>query len=193
VVLTTAPRTTASLLRALAPEAARDLETIPSAGLNVVALGFRRDAFRGTPDGYGFLAAPGAAPEHELNILGALFESNLFPDRAPEEHVLVRVMVGGAERPDLVTKRDDELVAISMKALDRMVGLERGPERTWIVRQEDAIPQYQVGHRTLIGGIAKRLDALPGIHLTGNGFRGVSVGALLEDAEKVAERVLAAA
>jgi oxygen-dependent protoporphyrinogen oxidase len=193
VVLTTAPRTTASLLRALAPEAARDLETIPSAGLNVVALGFRRDAFRGTPDGYGFLAAPGAAPEHELNILGALFESNLFPDRAPEEHVLVRVMVGGAERPDLVTKRDDELVALSMKALDRMVGLERGPERTWIVRQEDAIPQYQVGHRTLIGGIAKRLDALPGIHLTGNGFRGVSVGALLEDAEKVAERVLAAA
>jgi len=192
VVLASAPRTTASILRALAPEAARDLDSIPSAGLNVVALGFQRDAFRGTPDGYGFLAAPGAAPEHELNILGALFESNLFPGRAPDDHVLVRVMVGGAERPDLVTKRDDELVALSMKALDRMVGLNRGPERTWIIRQEDSIPQYQVGHRALIGRIAKQLDATPGIHLTGNGFRGVSVGALLEDAERVAERILSA-
>ena len=191
VVLTTAPRTTASLLRSLDADAARELESIPSAGLNVIALGFQRDAFRGTPDGYGFLASPG--PGDDLNILGALFESNLFPDRAPEGHVLVRVMVGGAERPDLVTKRDDELVAISMKALDRMVGLNRGPERTWIIRQEDAIPQYQVGHRALIGGIAKRLDAAPGLHLTGNGFRGVSVGNLLEDAEKIAERILRSA
>ncbi|HSQ60270.1 MAG TPA: protoporphyrinogen oxidase [Acidobacteriota bacterium] len=124
VVLTTAPRVSASLIRPIDPEAARELETIPSAGLNVVGLGFQRDAFRGTPDGYGFLAAPG--PGDDLNVLGALFESNLFPDRAPEGHVLVRVMIGGAERPDLVTKRDDELVAISMKALDRMVGLNRG-------------------------------------------------------------------
>lgn len=188
VVLTTAPRVSASLLRPLDAEAARDLETIPSAGLNVVGLGFQRDAFRGAPDGYGFLAAPG--PGDDLNVLGALFESNLFPGRAPEGHVLVRVMIGGAERPDLVTKRDDELVAISMRALDKMVGLNRGPERTWIIRQEDAIPQYQVGHRALIGGIAKRLDAAPGLHLTGNGFRGVSVGSLLDDAEKVSERIL---
>ncbi len=188
VVLSTAPRTTASLLRSLDAEAARELESIPSAGLNVIGLGFQRDAFRGTPDGYGFLASPG--PGDDLNILGALFESNLFPDRAPEGHVLVRVMVGGAERPDLVTKRDDELVAISMKALDKTVGLNRGPERTWIIRQEDSIPQYQVGHRALIGGIAKRLDAAPGLHLTGNGFRGVSVGNLLEDAEKTSERIL---
>jgi oxygen-dependent protoporphyrinogen oxidase len=191
VVLAAAPRTTASMLRALAPETARDLDSIPSAGLNVVALGFQREAFRDAPDGYGFLAAPDASPEHELNILGALFESNLFPGRAPDGHVLVRVMVGGAERPDLVTKRDDELVALAMKALDRMVGLNRGPERTWIMRQEDSIPQYPVGHRALIGGIAKRLDATPGIFFTGNGYRGVSVGALLEDAERVAERVLA--
>jgi oxygen-dependent protoporphyrinogen oxidase len=71
--------------------------------------------------------------------------------------------------------------------------LKSGPERTWIVRQADAIPQYQVGHRALLGGVAKRLDALPGIHLTGNGYRGVSVANLVEDAEKTAERVLRSA
>ena len=189
VVLAIAPKTTASLLRPLDVEAARDLETIPSAGLNVIGLGFRADAFKTPPDGYGFLVSPG----EPLDILGALFESNLFPERAPEGHVMVRVMIGGAERPELVTRRDDELVALSMKALDRMVGLKSGPERTWIVRQEEAIPQYQVGHRALIGGVAKRLDAFPGIHLTGNGYRGVSVANLIEDAEKTAERVLRSA
>ena len=189
VVLAVAPKAAASLLRPLDPEAARDLETIPSAGLNVIGLGFRADAFTTPPDGYGFLVAPG----EPLDVLGALFESNLFPERAPDGHVMVRVMVGGAEKPELVTRRDDELVALSMKALDRMVGLKSGPERTWIVRQEDAIPQYQVGHRALIGGVAKRLDAFPGIHLTGNGYRGVSVANLVEDAEKTAERVLRSA
>jgi oxygen-dependent protoporphyrinogen oxidase len=189
VVLATAPKTTASLLRPFEPEAARDLETIPSAGLNVIGLGFRAEAFKKPPDGYGFLVAPG----EPLDVLGALFESNLFPGRAPEGHVLVRIMIGGAERPELVTRRDDELVALSMKALDRLVGLKHGPERTWIVRQREAIPQYQVGHRALIGGIAKRLDAAPGLHLTGNGYRGVSVATLIEDAEKTAERILRSA
>jgi oxygen-dependent protoporphyrinogen oxidase len=186
VVLATAPKATASLVRPFDAEAARDLETIPSAGLNVIGLGFRADAFKRPPDGYGFLVSPG----EPLEVLGALFESNFFPDRAPEGHVLVRVMIGGAERPDLVTRRDDELVALAMKALDTMVGLKHGPERTWIIRQADAIPQYQVGHRALIGGIAKRLDAAPGLHLTGNGYRGVSLTNLIEDAEKTAERIL---
>jgi len=146
VVLATPPRGAAALLRSLEPEAARLLTGITSAGLTVVGMGFRPDAFRTPPDGYGFLVSPG----EDLDILGALFESNLFPGRAPEGRVLVRAMVGGAERPELVTKTDAELIALSMKALDRTLGMRSGPERTWIIRQEDATPQYAVGHRTVL-------------------------------------------
>ena len=105
--------------------------------------------------------------------------------------MLVRAMVGGAERPELVTKSDAELVALAMKALDRALGMRSGPERTWIIRQEDAIPQYAVGHRTVLAEIESRLEAFPGLHLAGNGYRGVSVASLIEDAERVAGRVLA--
>jgi oxygen-dependent protoporphyrinogen oxidase len=188
VVLATPPRASAALLRDVSAEAARLLTTITSAGLTVVGMGFRPDAFRTPPDGYGFLVSPG----EDLDILGALFESNLFPDRAPEDRILVRAMVGGAERPELITRSDAELIALSMKALDRTLGMRSGPERTWIIRQEDAIPQYAVGHLDLVAEIEQKLAALPGLHLAGNGYRGVSVASLLEDSEKLAARMLAA-
>ena len=175
-----------ALLRPLDRDLARAMGSIPSASLAVVALGFRLDAFRRKPDGYGFLVAPG----EPLDILGALCESNLWSDRAPEGRVLIRVMVGGSDRPDLLTRSDTDLTALAMGALDRVWGLTSGPERTWVLRHMDAIPQYPVGHRALLGAIAGRLDLLPGLHLAGNGYRGVSVGSLLEDAARVAERLV---
>jgi oxygen-dependent protoporphyrinogen oxidase len=126
-------------------------------------------------------------------ILAGSWLSSKWPDRAPEGRVLLRAMVGGAERPELVTKSDAELVGLSMQALDRTVGVRCGPERTWIIRQEDAIPQYAVGHRTALAEIERRLGAFPGLHLAGNGYRGVSLASLLEDGERVAARVLAGA
>lgn len=185
IVLATPPRGAAALLRDLDAETARKVATIESAGLAVAALAFRPEAFRKPPDGYGYLVAPG----EEIEVLGALFESNLFPDRAPEGRVLARVMIGGAERPDLITRSDADLIALAMKALDRTHGLASGPERTWVVRQEAAIPQYAVGHGALLADLEQRLATLPGLYLTGNGYRGVSVGALIEDAERVAARV----
>ncbi len=188
VILATPPRATAAILRGLDAEAARLVGSIGCAGLTVVGMAFRPEAFRRPPDGYGFLVSPG----EDLEILGVLFESNLFPGRAPEGRLLVRGMVGGAERPDLITRSDAELVGLVMQALDRVIGMASGPERTWIIRQENAIAQYPVGHRATLEKIAARLAALPGIHVTGNAYRGVSVGSLLEDAERTAERALGA-
>jgi len=186
VVLAVPPKAAGALLRPLDHEAARHLAAIPTAGLAVVAVGLRQDAFRSAPDGYGFLVVPG----EKLEILGALFESNLFPERAPEGRVLARVMLGGVERPELIAGSDAELAGLALQALDRALRLKIGPERTWVIRQPDAIPQYEVGHRALLNAVESRLEGMRGIYLTGNGYRGVSVAALAEDAEKVAARVL---
>ncbi|HYR69517.1 MAG TPA: protoporphyrinogen oxidase, partial [Candidatus Dormibacteraeota bacterium] len=186
VIVAAPPKAAAALFRQLEPEIARRLSTIESAHVAVVALAFQPQAFRSKPDGYGFLVAPG----EDLEILGAVFESNLFPERAPEGRILVRAMMGGVDRPDLLARTDAELVALAMKALDRTLGLAIGPERTWVIRQEESIPQYVLGHRSLVGSIAGGLDALPGLYVTGNAYRGVSVGSVIEDAERVAARAL---
>ena len=186
VVVVTPPKAAAALLRPIEPEAARHLATIQSAGLAVVALAFHPDALRKRPDGYGFLTVPG----EPLEILGALFESNLFPERAPEGRILIRAMLGGIERPEVLTRSDADLAALALQSIDRTLGVRSGPERTWLIRQPEAIPQYQVGHATLLATVEARLAKLHGLFLTGNGYRGVSVAALIEDAERTVARAM---
>jgi oxygen-dependent protoporphyrinogen oxidase len=189
VVVATPAADAAALLRDLDLEAANALRDIPAAGVAVVALAFRREAFRSKPDGYGFLVAPG----EDVPALGALFESNLFPGRAPEGYILTRVFLGGVDRPDLVVLPEAKLIGLACEALDRGLGLKGGPERTWVLRHESAIPQYTLGHRERIASIMKRMGAFPGLYLAGSAYRGVSLGSLVEDADRVAGWVLHAA
>jgi oxygen-dependent protoporphyrinogen oxidase len=186
VVISTPPREAAALLREIDRESANSLREIACAGVAMVALAFRAEAFRMKPDGYGFLVAPG----EDLPILGALFESNLFQGRAPSGFVLVRAILGGVERPDLLTRPDADLIGLACQALDRAVGLKGGPEKTWVARQEGAIPQYTLGHRERIATVMSRLGSFPGLYLAGNAYRGVSIGSIVEDADRVAEWVL---
>lgn len=188
VVLAISARAAAALLRPLDAELAKLLGTIEPAGVAVVGLAFRTDRFRTPPDGYGYLVVPG----EELPILGALFESNLFPGRAPEGQTMVRVIMGGADRPDLLTRSDADLAGLAMGALDKTHGLASGPERTWVIRQDASIPQYAVGHMALLADLDRRLAANPRLYLAGNGYRGVSVASLTEDAERIAARVVSA-
>ncbi|HET7497454.1 MAG TPA: protoporphyrinogen oxidase [Candidatus Eisenbacteria bacterium] len=188
VVLAISARAAAALLRPLDAELAKLLGTIEPAGVAVVGLAFRTDRFRTPPDGYGYLVVPG----EDLPILGALFESNLFPGRAPEGQTMVRVIMGGADRPDLLTRSDADLAGLAMGALDKTHGLASGPERTWVIRQDASIPQYAVGHMALLADLDRRLAANPRLYLAGNGYRGVSVASLTEDAERIAARVVSA-
>ena len=57
--------------------------------------GFRRADVAHPLDGFGMLI-----PEKEgFNILGALFSSSLFPNRAPEGEVTITCYIGGARAP----------------------------------------------------------------------------------------------
>jgi len=189
VIVATPASDAAALLRGPDIEAANALTDIPHSGLAVVALAIRDEAFRTKPDGYGFLVAPGEV----LPALGVLFESNLFPGRAPEGFTLVRAFLGGVDRPELITLPDAKLIGLACESLDRALGLKGGPERTWVMRQERAIPQYTLGHRERIASVMKRIGAFPGLYVAGNAYRGVSVGSLVEDADRVAGWLLHAA
>ena len=189
VVVATPAGDAAALLRDLDLGAANALSDIPHAGVAVVALAIGLEAFRSRPDGYGFLVAPG----EDLPVLGALFESNLFPGRAPEGFQLVRVFLGGVDRPELVTQPDSKLIGLACEGLDRAVGLKGGPQKTWVMRQENAIPQYTLGHRERVASVMKRLGSFPGLYVAGNAYRGVSVGSIIEDADRVAGWLLHAA
>jgi oxygen-dependent protoporphyrinogen oxidase len=56
-----------------------------------------------------------------------------------------------------------------------------------IFRHEKAIPQYAVGHASRLGAIEQALLRYPGLILSGNAYRGVSLNDCVVNAGKTGE------
>ncbi|MBW2477589.1 MAG: protoporphyrinogen oxidase, partial [Deltaproteobacteria bacterium] len=71
------------------------LAAIPYAPMNVVCFGYEQAKIQRDLDGFGYLI-----PKKEgCAILGTLWDSSIFPKRAPQGYVLLRSMMGGATNP----------------------------------------------------------------------------------------------
>lgn len=159
------------ILADMAPDIAAELGAIEYPSLAVVCMGYDKDRSGDCLDGFGFLV-----PSREnRGILGTVADSNVFPDRAPENHILLRTMVGGARVPHLAELPDEQLTDSILAELRDILGLEVEPDFISIYRHARAIPQYLVGHADRLARIEKQLKNFPGLLLTGNAFRGVSL------------------
>ena len=199
VVLAVPAAQAAPLLAPLDGELAATLGAIPSASLAVLALAYDERTFHaralgslgatpGAPNGFGFLVPRGERPR----ILGALWDSSVFPgERAPQGKVLLRVMIGGALDPEAVTLPEEELLAIARTDLAATMGLDSTPERHWLFRHRVGISQYTVGHAARLEKIAARLATLPGLHVAGQSYFGVSMNGCCEQAARFAEQRIA--
>jgi oxygen-dependent protoporphyrinogen oxidase len=176
----------ARMLRDLAPAISGLLEEIPYPPLAIVCLGYRREHLTEQVDGFGFLVPS----REERGILGTVFDSNVFPNRAPQGKALLRTMVGGARVPQYAGLPDDRLVSRVLSDLKAITGLTAEPDFCSIYRHERAIPQYLVGHDERLRAIGDELARHPGLVLTGNAFRGVSLNDCVLNALKTAQRLV---
>jgi len=188
VVLAGPAAQSADLLDGISPSAAAQLRVINTAPLAVVCLGYDAAALaadRGPLDGFGFLVPRG----EEIRILGALWETSIYPQRAPGGKALLRVMIGGATDPEAVELDDARLLATVRRDLERTMGLRIAPEFVHVLRHHRGIPQFTTGHTLRLERIEASLAAHPGLFITGNSYRGVSVNACIEDASRIAAGV----
>ena len=176
----------ASILKEYEPELAGLLSGIGYPALSVVCLGYREDRIAPYLDGFGFLVPSG----EQRSILGTIVDSNVFPGRAPEGHALFRTMVGGARKPQLAELPDEQLLDRVRADLKDITGLRAEPEFARIFRHEKAIPQYVVGHAARLETIDGVLEKHPGLVLTGNAFRGVSLNDCVVNAWKTAQSLV---
>jgi len=158
---------------------------IPYPSLSVVCLGYKKEKIKASLDGFGFLI-----PSREKRkILGTLWDSSIFPNRAPEGYVLLRSMVGGARASELAMLEDSRLIDTVRGEIADIMDIRTDPDFVRIFRHEMAIPQYTVGHP----GKMKDLDSLlmrhKNLYLTGNSYRGIGVNDCIENSFKLAERV----
>jgi oxygen-dependent protoporphyrinogen oxidase len=185
VVSVPSPRA-APFLRTLDKELAGAVGEIRTAGLAVVALAFDAVAMGGAPHGFGFLVPRGTGPR----ILGCLWDSSIFPGRAPEGKVLLRAMIGGAHDPDAVGESEEALVTQVREDLRTTMGLTTPPLFARVYRWPLGIGQYTVGHQDRLDQVHSRLETHPGLWVAGSSFYGISMNACIEKAGVQAGEIL---
>lgn len=164
----------ARIVRAIGVQAAplaTELARIPYAPIALVQVGLPTDRLPRPLDGFGFLVPK----KSNLDILGAIWASSVFPGRAPVGSELLTAFVGGWTRPEYVRASRGELLSRTIKALGQALGGEVEPAFTAIQRWAHAIPQYVPGHAVRRARIEAGTAALPGLALAGNYLDGVSV------------------
>ncbi len=170
----------------------RALAEIPYAPVVVVALGAARAEVTHPLDGFGFLA-----PRKEsLRLLGCLFPSTIFADRAPAGSVALSAFLGGRTDPEIVDPTiwgDDRLLGLVRQELGHAIGLAPSgrPQVAIIRRWPRAIPQFEVGHGRFVA-LAQRIERdLPGLRFAGNFLDGVSVPDCIRNANRIASEMAA--
>jgi len=149
-----------------------------------VVLGFRRQDVAHPLDGFGMLI-----PKIERsNILGSIFSSSLFPDRAPKDFVVLTSYLGGERRPELPTKPEDELVALALTDLRALLGVRGEPVFRHVALYPKAIPQYNVGYGTFKALLDRIEPDAPGLFFAGHYRDGVSLGDSIVSGINVSER-----
>ena len=188
VILALPAYAAATLVEPLHQELAAELQKISYAGSAIVALGYRREQLTRDFEGFGFVVP---AVERR-SILAASYSSSKFDDRAPDGRVLVRVFLGGAERPEQLELDDQALIDLATRELADLLGIEGRPELSRVVHWPRSMPQYHLGHVELVERIEKLAAGLPTLALAGNAYHGVGIPNCIHSGEQAAEQVLAA-
>jgi len=187
VVIATPAHETTHIVKGFDRALSETLSRIPYPPLSVVSLGFRsQDISNIDLRGFGFLV-----PAREgRKILGTLYDTSIFPKRAPEGQALLRVMIGGARYTELALLEDKPLIDTALNELRQIMGLRAEPSFVRIYRWKKAIPQYNVGHHRILDDIDSRLQNHKGLFLTGNAYRGVAVNDCIANSHGLCEEIL---
>jgi len=185
-VMATPAFVTAKLLREMAADICRLLDTIPYCSTATINLAYERSQIGHPLDGYGFVV-----PRLEKrSIMAATFSSVKFAHRAPEGKVLLRSFVGGAKNEDIVSWEDSKLLAAVQGDMEEVLKIAGAPLVARINRWHKSMPQYTLGHEERLSRIEQGLAKHPGLLVTGSAYRGIGISDCIHEAELTVHKIL---
>jgi len=161
------------------------ISSIAESKIATVAFGFTGEAC--LPPGFGFLT-----PEQEKRFsLGCLFSSNMFPGRAPKDHILFEVLVGGRRHPERLELDDQVLIDNILNDMRGLLHLPGDPTYIKVLRSSGAIPQLEAGYPNLLSWRNNLVQQYKNLHICGFGWDGIGLNDMMKEATKVAESLVA--
>ena len=186
VVLASPAYAASEIVGDLDPGISETLGAIPYAPVSVVSIGFEKKGLEEKLNAFGFLVPRG----EERKVLGVLYDSCIFSNRAPEGYVLLRGMVGGARNPTYATLDEDELIEMVRKEMEGIIGIDIDPVFIKLFVHERGIPQYLVGHGDRVNGLEESLLKYPGLYLNNNAYRGIGLNDCVKHSREGALRII---
>jgi len=181
VVLATPAADAARLLKPWNGNLAELLQAIPYTSSVTLSLGYRKDTFDHPLKGFGFLV-----PKRERKLLAACtWVGNKFSYRVPEDMVLLRCFMGGGA----LQESDASLVDAARRELQSIMGLSAMPVFSSVARWPNAMAQYTVGHEQRQRQVESIVKEIPGLHLAGNGYRGIGLPDCVKMGKEAAARI----
>jgi protoporphyrinogen/coproporphyrinogen III oxidase len=169
----------------LHPEAESDLRDIEYAPVAVVSLGYRREQVNHSLEGFGFLV-----PRSEGHrTLGTVWNSSLFPGRAPEGCVLLTSFLGGATDPQAVALSAEDISAMVHREIAAILSIRGAAAFSNVQLYSRALPQYNMGHTARVGNLERESSFLLNLRFVGNYLHGPAIGACVEQALAVADEI----
>ena len=161
------------------------LTSIEYATVAVVSLGYRIKDVGHPLNGFGFLVPRSAG----LRVLGCVWNSSLFPGRAPEGQALLTSFVGGTTDSAVATLEPQQLPSLVHRELSPLLSVAHAPVFSNVTIWQRALPQYNLGHAGRLAEVAKACSRFPGLWLIGNYLQGPAIGSCVEQALAVAQDV----
>jgi protoporphyrinogen/coproporphyrinogen III oxidase len=186
LVLATPPNIAAKLLQS-PPETIEKsrLNEIEFAPLAVASLGYQKSAIGHSLEGFGFLI-----PRSEkLRTLGSVWNSSLFPNRAPDGHVLLTSFIGGATDPAAVSLPAQDIAALVHRELAPFLSISQPPVFVNVQIYERSLPQYNLGHLDRLARPSEPALRDENLWFVGNYLRGPAIGACVEQALTVSQDI----
>lgn len=166
------PASQYALLKNISPAATEALAQIPYVSMGMLFLGFDRNQIRHSMDGFGFLV-----PSRESRELaGAIWNSAIFPNRAPEGKSLFTLFVGGGQNPFASEAEAQVAASTAQEQFKALMGISGDASFEHFHFWPKAIPQYEMGHPGILSALEEVEQAVPGLRFLGNFRGGVSVG-----------------
>jgi len=185
VISTASVDTFDSIFPFISAQLTEKIKTLRYAKIVQVAVGFKQ--WRGIP----LEAFGGLIPSKEnQNILGILFPSAIFNDRAPEGGALLSVFMGGIKNPQWHKKSDAEIEKIVTEQLQTLLKVDQKPDLLHIFRYEKAIPQYELSSGERFDMITKIENTHKGLYLAGNIRNGIGMADRIKQGSDLAQIII---
>ena len=186
VVLSVPSYAAAEIVKPWLSELARKLEKIKYPPVAVAVLGYKLEQIKMSLLGFGFLV-----PEIESRkILGTIWSSSIFPNRAPEGYVELTTFLGGSRQPKIAKLSEEEIAKVAHEENSALMKIEGEPAFQSVSKWDKAIPQYNIGHLSIMDAVSHVESIHKGFYICSNYRDGISVADCIANGKKTAERIL---